>query len=71
MVLILLKAIKSVLSTIQCSPSLSDSLSVFHFFFVQATHGDYVSDAIALADLKSLEVVPVRTLQEHPTLSFW
>ncbi|XP_066920925.1 FERM domain-containing protein 4A-like isoform X2 [Clytia hemisphaerica] len=37
---------------------------------LQATHGDYVSDAIALADLKNLQVVPVRTLQEHPTLSF-
>lgn len=49
-----------------------DSQTVFQLaaHVLQATHGDYVSDSIALNDLKNLDVVPLRTLQEHPTLSY-
>ena len=29
------------------------------------------SDSIAIEDLKNLDVMPVHTFQEHPTLSYW
>jgi len=48
----------------------SETVFLLAAHVLQATHGDYVSDAIALGDLKNLDVVPVRTLQEHPSLSF-
>lgn len=49
-----------------------DSATVFLLaaHVLQATHGDYVSDSIAVEDLKNLKVIPTRTLQEHPSLTF-
>ena len=48
----------------------SDTVLLLAAYVLQATNGDYVSDAIALEDLKTLDVLPVKTLQEHPVLAY-